>query len=126
MSSECTAITALVSQTSGTFHSTKTTTLNFGNFQLRMEQPSPKFPKKRTTSRGIPKFSKNFSREFSFHSTLLPGFLEFSVEWLAFLETFPGHFCTICRCFQIFESLVVWKAPVISRRLRVVAIFPQG
>ena len=21
-----------------------------------------------------------------------------------FLETFPGNFCTICRCFQIFES----------------------
>ena len=28
-----------------------------------------------------------------------------------FLETFPGNFCTICRCLKIFESLVEWKAP---------------
>ena len=49
-----------------------------------MEQLFPKFPKKRTTSRDIPKFSKLFSPQFSFHSTLLPEFLEFSVEWFAF------------------------------------------
>ena len=28
-----------------------------------------------------------------------------------FLETFPEHFCTICRCFQIFEVLGEWKTP---------------
>lgn len=49
-----------------------------------MEQLFPKFSKKTTTSRGIPKFSKLFFPEFSFHSTLLPEFLEFSVEWFAF------------------------------------------
>ena len=38
----------------------------------------------RTTSRGIPIFSKTFSRKFSFHSTLLPECLEFSVEWFVF------------------------------------------
>lgn len=49
-----------------------------------MEQLFPKFSKKTTTSRGIPKFSKLFFPEFSFYSTLLPEFLEFSVEWFAF------------------------------------------
>ena len=38
----------------------------------------------KATSRGIPKFSKIFSRKFSFHSTLLPENLEFSVECFAF------------------------------------------
>ena len=74
----------------GAFHSTKTSGLNFGQFHERMEQhfsvdctgndDFPTFPKKRTTSRGIPKFSKKISRKFSFHSTLLPEFLKFSVE----------------------------------------------
>ena len=39
---------------------------------------------RRATSRGIPKFSKIFFRKFSFHLTLLPENLEFSVEWFAF------------------------------------------
>ena len=34
--------------------------------------------KKRTTSRGITKLSEPFSRKFSFHSTMLPEFLELS------------------------------------------------
>ena len=38
----------------------------------------------RTTLRGVPIFSKTFSRKFSFHSTLLPECLEFSVEWFVF------------------------------------------
>ena len=37
----------------------------------------------RTTSRGIPEFSKTFSRMFSFHSTLLQEYVELSVEWFA-------------------------------------------
>jgi len=49
-----------------------------------MEQHFPKLPKKRKTSRGIAKFSKMFSRKFSFHSTLFPEFPEFSVEWFSF------------------------------------------
>ena len=43
-----------------------------------------KFPKKRATLRGIPRFSKISSRKFSFHSILLLENLEFSVEWFAF------------------------------------------
>ena len=70
-------------------------------------------PQNRTTSRGIPRFSRNFSRKFSFHSTLFPEFQKFSVKWFPFseiqqfpeyLETFPVKFCTKYRCFQIFES----------------------
>ena len=85
-----------------------------GNFQKRMEHHLPKSPKKRsTTSRGIPKFQKKLSWNFPFHLTFLPEFQIFSVEWFPvrkftpfseFLETFPGKFCTFCRCFQIFES----------------------
>ena len=45
----------------------------------------------------------NFYRKFSFHSTLLPEFLEFTVEWFAFLK-FNSFFCTICRYFQFFKS----------------------
>ena len=54
----------------------------------------------RTTSRGIPKIFGNFS----------PEFLEFSVECFAiqqfpeFLETFPGNFCSICRCYANFRK----------------------
>ena len=33
-----------------------------------------------------------------------------------FLETFPGHFCTICRCFQFSNVLVEWKAPVVLQQ----------
>ena len=46
----------------------------------------------------------NFYRKFSFHSTLLPEFLEFTVEWLAFLQFNSFFFCTICRYFQFFKS----------------------
>ena len=49
-----------------------------------MEQHFPKFPKQRSTSKAIPKFSKEFSRKFSFHSTLLLELLESSVERFAF------------------------------------------
>ena len=38
----------------------------------------------RTTSRGIPEFSKTFSPMFSLHSTLLQEYLELSVEWFTF------------------------------------------
>ena len=74
----------------------------FQNFQKR-GQPHEVYPN----------FRNFFSRKFSFHSTLLPEILEFSVIWFAlrkfntfpdFLETFPENCCTICRCFQIFES----------------------
>ena len=84
----------------GAFHSTKTSSLNFGNFQQRMEQHFPNFFKKGTTLHGIPNIFGNFS----------PAFLEFSVEWFAiqqfpeFLETFPENFCSICRCYANFRK----------------------
>ena len=79
----------------------------------------PTFPKKRTTSRGIPKFS----RKFSFHSTLLPEFLKFSVEWFAFRKF--NSFRNFWKLFQeisvpfaavskFSKVLVEWKAPQFS------------
>ena len=103
----------LVRLSSGAFHSTKTSGLNFRQLPLANGTAFCKISKKRTTSRGIPKFSETFSRKFSFHSTLLPGFLEFLVERFAFQKfnsfrnfwkLFRGNFCTICCCFQIFKS----------------------
>ena len=61
----------------GAFHSNQSF---FGNFQWRMEQHFPKIPKKRTTSRGLPKFSKMFSRKFSFHLTYSPSFYNFRLN----------------------------------------------
>ena len=57
--------------------------------------------------------SKKLSWNFPFHLTFLSEFQKFSIEWFPFwkftqfsefLETFPGKFCTFCRCFQIFKS----------------------
>ena len=69
----------------GAFHSTKTFGLNSQQLpEAKATEHFPKFPKKRKTSRVIPKFSKMFPRKFSFHSTLLPEFPECSVEWFSF------------------------------------------
>ena len=42
------------------------------------------FQKRGQPHKVYPNFRNFFSRKFSFHSTLLPEFLEFSVEWFAF------------------------------------------
>ena len=84
----------------------------------------PIIPKKRTTSRGIPKFS----RKFSFHSTLLPEFLKFSVEWFAFRKF--NSFRNFWKLFQeisvpfaavskFSKVLVEWKAPNIHESSRI-------
>ncbi len=69
-----------------------------------------KFPEKRSTSQGKPKFSKTIFENFLFHLILL---LEFSgvFVWMVriseiqhfpdFLKTFPGNFCTIRPCSEI-------------------------
>ena len=50
-----------------------------------MEQHFPKSLKKGTTSRRYTQIFENFFPEvFFLHSTVLPEFLEFSVEWFAF------------------------------------------
>ena len=71
----------------------------------------PKFPKKRKTSRVIPKFSKMFPRKFSFHSTLLPEFPEFSVEWFSFrkfntFQNFWNLFREISAPFSKFSKVL--------------------
>ena len=79
----------------------------------------PTFPKKRTTSRGIPKFS----RKFSFHSTLLPQFLKISVEWFAFRKfnsfrnfwkLFQEIYVPFAAVSKFSKVLVEWKAPQIK------------
>ena len=75
-----------------------------------MEQHFPKFPNKRSTSRGIARFSKKFSREF----------LEFSVEWLAFRKfnssqklwkLFREISVSFAAVSNFSKVLVEWKGP---------------
>ena len=69
----------------GAFHSTKTSGLKFSaTSSSEWNSIFQNLLKRRKISRGIPKFSKMFSRKFSFHSTLLPEFPEFLVEGFAF------------------------------------------
>lgn len=58
--------------------------LNLRTFPVAIGNLFTKFPEKKTTLRGIPKCSKMSYRRFPFHLILLPGFLEFSLEWFAF------------------------------------------
>ena len=77
-------------------------------------------------STGAQILKKNFPKGFFFIELCFREFLEFSIECMVhiseiqhlseFLETFPGHFCTICRCFQFSNVLVEWKAPVVLQR----------
>ena len=71
----------------------------------------------------MPKLPKFFSRKFSFHSTYLPQFLEFSVEWFAFrkfnsFRNFWKLFREISVPFAAVSTfsngLVEWKAPLFS------------
>ena len=87
-----------------------------------MEQHFPEFPKRGQRREVYPNFRKNFSRKFSFHSTLFLEFLEFSVKWSAFRKfnsEIRGYFCNICRCFQFFETFC-WmeNAHLVSCRTR--------
>ena len=100
-----------------------------GNFQKRKEQHFPKFPKRRTTSRVILNFLKNFSRKFSFHFILLPEFLEFSVKWFVFrkLNSFWNFwkllreifepFAAACPASKFSKVLVECKSPSNIRQL---------
>ena len=77
---------------------------------------------KKRTSRGIRKFLQTFYQQFSFHSTFLPKFLEFSVQWFASWKfnsfqnsgissgKFPYHFAFS----KHSKVLVEWKALCIS------------
>ena len=127
----------------GAFYSAKTSGLNFRQFPAqpakrrgisgRRFSPSEKIrprlagyfqqqmkPQNRTTSRGIPRFSRNFSRKFSFHSTLLPEFQKFSVKWFPFWKF--NSFRNIWKLFRqisvpslaasIYSKVFVeWKTP---------------
>ena len=96
-------------------HSTKTSGLNFWQLPLANETTFSKIPKKRPTSWGIPKFSKKLFKEVFSPFNFAPGISRIRISEIQqlseFLETFVGNICTICRCFQIFESFG-WMASV--------------
>ena len=79
--------------------------------------------KKRTTLRGITRFSETFSGNFSLHSTLIWEFLEFLVEWFTFrkfnsLWNFWTLFWEIslqlASVSKFSKVLVEWKASFVS------------
>ena len=123
-SSEWTAITVLVSQTSGAFRSTKTSALNFRQLPDVSGKAFSKISTKEDNLARYTQIFKNFSREFAFHSTLLPGFLEFSVEWFAsrkfnsfrnFWKLFGDISVPFTAVSKFSKVLDEWKAPIISR-----------
>ena len=63
--------------TLGAFHSIKTSRLNFRRVSVANGTVFSKTSKKEDNL-------ARYTHIFSFHSTLLPGFLEFSVEWFTF------------------------------------------
>ena len=97
----------------GPFHSTKTSGLNFRQLPVAIGTAFSKISKKRTTSRGIPKFLETFFPEGFFPFNFVPESSRI-FGWMVpiseiqkfpeFLETFLGNVCTICRSFQILES----------------------
>ena len=69
----------------GTLHSTKTSGLNFWQLPVASGTAFSGISKKEgNLTRYTQIFEKFFSQKFSFHSTLLPKFLEFSIERIAF------------------------------------------
>jgi len=102
--------------TLGAFHSSK---LNSGTFPAAN---GPAFSE-RATSLGIPKFCKNWYREFPSHLIFRPKFPEFSVEWLAFRKFNNSRICRklshetvlpFSPVGKVLEFLVKWKGPVVS------------
>ena len=105
----------------GTFHSTKKSGLNFGNFQERVEQHFPKFPKRGQPREVYPNFGKLFpgsflSIQFCFrnflnfrlsgsHNGKFNSFGNFSWEFLYHLLLFPNFWN-----FWFIE----WKAPFVN------------
>ena len=108
----------------------------FGSFLWRMEQQFPKFPKKRTTTRGIPKFSIFFTgsvlsiqlcsgiffRIFNWivHVSEIQQFPEFLQTFLYYLPLFPNFRkfclngkrpCTVFNFLQILINLTSPKSP---------------
>ena len=104
----------------GAFHSTKASGLNFRQLPGASGTAFSKISKNRATARGIPKFSKFFPRKFSFHSTLLPENVEFSVECLPirkfnsfrnFWKLFGEISVRFAAVSKFWKVLVQWKAP---------------
>ena len=71
-------------QSLGSFQFNEKFLFDFRNFQPQMEQHLPEFPVKRTTLRGVPKFTESFNRKFVLHVTFFPQFPEVSVGWFSF------------------------------------------
>ena len=100
-------------RTTGAFDSTKTSGLNFQQLPVANGTAFSKISKKEEnlasyTIRGIGLlYEVYFFPKVFFPFNIAPGVFRLSGSHFGnstFLETFPGNFCTIWRCFQIFES----------------------
>ena len=91
----------------GAFHSTKTSGLNFRQLLVANRTAFSKFSKKEDNLARYTQIFENFSRKFSFRSTLFPEFLEFSCEWFAFRK-----FTSFRNFWKLFREVSVPFAAV--------------
>ena len=116
-------ITSICLATLDAFHSTKKSDLHFRQLPVENCTAFSKIFKKRTTLRGITRFSETFSRKFSLHSTFFSEFREFLVEWFAY-QNFNSlwnfwklsweisiQFASVSKFSKV---LVEWKVPFVS------------
>ena len=103
-------------QMRGSFHSIKTSGLNFRQLPVANGTAFSKISWKGDNLAWVyPNFLKFFPRSFLSAFNFAPG-ISRVFGWMVriseiqqlskFLETLLGNFCTICHCFQIFESFV--------------------
>ena len=99
----------------GAFHSTQKSALNLRQLTVAKRTALSKIFKKKDNLASVPKFWKIISRKFIFFPFNFAPEISRIFVWTVriseikqfpeFLETFSGNFRTICRCFQIFESI---------------------
>ena len=92
----------------GAFHSTKTSALNIQLLPVANGTAYSKISK-RGKHNTVENFFPNVFLPFNFAPGISRIFgwivhLWEIQQFLEFLGTYPGNFCTICRCSQIFES----------------------
>ena len=95
-------------ETLGAFHSTETSGLNFRQLPVANETVFSKISRNENNLARYTKiFEKKISRKFSFHSTLLSEFLEFSVKCFVFRKF--NSFRNFCRSSKFSKVLVEFK-----------------
>lgn len=105
----------------GAFHSTKKSGLNFGNFQERVEQHFPKFPKREEPGEVYPNFGKFFPGSFLSIQLFSRNFKNFPLNGSHFAnstvsKTSPGNFYSIRKFWWMTRTGNTLSGSETSRR----------